>query len=93
MRSDTSVNLVVFLEVKFMFRVVVYLVFIISLVVINPFFASAQERVRVGWAAMTCLAHAALGGAGKRIFSEAGSYGRVDLFRGRSTGNAGAGGR
>src|SRR5687768_9901331 len=36
-----------------MFRVVVSLVFMLSLVVIHPFIASAQERVRVGWAAMT----------------------------------------
>jgi NMT1-like family len=41
------------LEVKFMFRVVVSLAFMLLFLVIHPFLASAQERVRVGWAAMT----------------------------------------
>ena len=36
-----------------MFRIVVSLAFMLSLVIINPSLASAQERVRVGWAAMT----------------------------------------
>ncbi len=59
------------LEVKFMFRIVVSLAFILSFTLIRPFLASAQERVRVGWAAMTASHTPLSGGAGKRIFSEA----------------------
>src|SRR5919107_1258537 len=60
--------LIVFLQVKFMFRVVVSLGFMISLVVIQPFFASAQDRVRVGWAAMTA-SHTPLWVAQEKGFS------------------------
>ena len=36
-----------------MSRIVVSLAFILWFALIHPFLASAQERVRVGWAAMT----------------------------------------
>jgi len=57
-----------FLEVKFMFSAVISFAFIISLLVIHPFLACAQERVRVGWAAMTA-SHTPLWVAQEKGFS------------------------
>ncbi|HET9884514.1 MAG TPA: ABC transporter substrate-binding protein, partial [Candidatus Binatia bacterium] len=51
-----------------MFRAVVSIAFTFSLVVIHPSLASAQERVRVGWAAMTA-SHTPLWVAQEKGFS------------------------
>jgi NitT/TauT family transport system substrate-binding protein len=51
-----------------MFRALVSIAFTFSLVVIHPFLASAQERVRVGWAAMTA-SHTPLWVAQEKGFS------------------------
>ena len=51
-----------------MFRVVVFLVFMLFLVTGHPSLATAQERVRVGWAAMTA-SHTPLWVAQEKGFS------------------------